>query len=80
MISRKLFQITKSNGSKGDVSNDEFESRRKKQGKKSWSNKANIDYLEKEIRGKNFREYFGVDRDQVDLDDLHLRHLWRALV
>lgn len=57
----------------GEVTDAEFKKKKTKQGKKAWSTKANIDFIVGEINGKNFRTYFGIDKDQVDLDEKGLR-------
>ena len=57
----------------GDVTEAEFEKKRKSDGRKAWTSKANIDFIVNEIRGKNFRTYFGIERDQCDLDQKNLR-------
>ena len=57
----------------GEVTDAEFTRKKKKDGKKAWNNKANIDFIVGEISGKNFRSYFGIDKDQVNLDQKNLR-------
>lgn len=57
----------------GDVTEAEFEKKRKRQGRTAWASKVNIDFIVDELRGKSFRSYFGIERDQCDLDDKNLR-------
>ena len=44
----------------GDVTEAEFEKKRKRQGRTAWASKVNIDFIVDELRGKNFRSYFCV--------------------